>query len=62
MLIQVYFVNSDINEDLREFFITRLESMALNFVQTLKELLSTTIEKVWNAIIDALYNTIESVI
>lgn len=61
LIIQKGVLNGDIDEDLKEFFLNGLEAMALNFVNTLKGILSVTIEKVWNAIVDALWKAIESV-
>jgi hypothetical protein len=61
IIIQKGVLNGDIDEDLKEFFLDGLEAMALNFVNTLKGILSVTIEKVWNAIVETLWNVIESV-
>lgn len=61
IIIQKGILNGDIDEDLKEFFLDGLEAMALNFVNTLKGILSVTIEKVWNAIVDLLWKAIESV-
>lgn len=62
LIIQKGILNGDIDEDLKEFFFEGLEAMALNFVNTLKGILAVTIEKVWNAIVDLLWNAIESAI
>lgn len=61
-LIAVGIVSGDIDEDLRNFFIDGLESMALNFVRVLKGLLEVTIEKVWNAVVNVLIKAIETAI
>lgn len=61
-LIAVGVASGDIDEDLRNFFIDGLESMALNFVRTLKGLLEVTIEKVWNAVVNVLIKAIETAI
>ncbi|OQD42785.1 hypothetical protein BUL40_09720 [Croceivirga radicis] len=61
IIIQKGILNGDIDEDLKEFFLDGLEAMALNFVNTLKGILSVTIEKVWNAIVDLLWKAIESI-
>jgi len=53
-------ISGDIDEDLEEFFFDSLEDMALNFVRTLRGLLQITIEKVWNAIVNVFWRTIES--
>lgn len=60
IIIQKGVLNGDIDEDLKEFFLNGLEAMALNFVNTLKGILAVTIEKLWNAIVDALWKAIES--
>ncbi|MEJ4087381.1 hypothetical protein [Galbibacter orientalis] len=61
IIIQRGVANGDIDEDLKEFFFDGLEAMALNFVNTLKGILSVTIEKVWNAIVDVLWKAIDSI-
>lgn len=55
-------IKGDIDDDLRKFFIDNLEVMALNFVNTLKGLLLVTIEKVWNAVVNALLDAISKII
>jgi hypothetical protein len=60
LIIQQGILSGDIDGDLKEFFFDGLEAMALNFVNTLKGILSVTIEKIWNAIVDALWNTIDA--
>lgn len=62
LIIQKGIINGDIDEDLKEFFFDGLEKMALNFVSTLKGILSVTIEKIWNAIVDALWNAVEAAV
>lgn len=62
IIIQKGILNGDIDDELKEFFLDGLEAMALNFVNTLKGILSVTIEKVWNAIVDLLWKAIESII
>ena len=61
IIIQQGVLLGEIDDDLKEFFLDGLEAMALNFVNTLKGILSITIEKVWNAIIDVLWKAIDSV-
>lgn len=58
VIIQKGIANGDIDEDLREFFLDGLEAMALNFVNTLKGILIVTLEKLWNAIVNFLYNAV----
>ncbi len=60
LIIQQGVLNGDIDEDLKEFFFNGLEAMVLNFVNTLKGILAVTIEKIWNSIVDILWNTIAS--
>ena len=62
VIIQRGVLNGDIDEDLKEYFLEGLEAMALNFVNTLKGILAVTVEKIWNAIVDVLLKTIDSVI
>jgi len=62
VIIQKGIENGDIDEDLKQFFMDGLEAMVTNFVNTLKGILSVTIEKVWNAIVDILRSTIGSVV
>ncbi len=62
IIIKVGILNGDIDEDLKEFFFDGLEAMALNFVNTLKGILSVTIEKIWNAIVETLWRTINSAV
>ena len=61
-LIAVGVGSGDIDADLRNFFIDGLESMALNFIRTLRGLLQITIEKVWNAVVNVLIKAIETAI
>ena len=60
LIIQKGIINGDIDDELKEFFFDGLEAMALNFVNTLKGILSVTIEKIWNAIVDTLWNIIDT--
>lgn len=52
--------SGEITEETREFFLDSLEEMALNFVKTLRGLLTITIEKVWNAVVGVLWKAIEA--
>lgn len=60
-IVQQGVLNGDIDEDLREFFEQGLKDMARNFVNTLKGILSVTIEKIWNAIVDVVLKAINRV-
>ncbi len=61
-IVQQGILNGDIDEDLEEFFVKGLEDMARNFVNTLKGILSVTIEKIWNAIVEVMLKAINKVI
>lgn len=45
---------------LRGWFLTNLEVMTRNFVLTLRGLMAITVEKLWNALVDALWKIIEA--
>lgn len=60
-IIQAGVLSGDIDDDLKEFFMHGLKAMASNFVNTLKGILSVTIEKLWNAIVDVLNKAIKAV-
>lgn len=62
LIIQKGILNGDIDEGLKEFFFDGLEAMVLNFVNTLKGILSVTIEKIWNAIVDSLWKAINAIV
>ncbi|AXT60775.1 hypothetical protein D1816_10585 [Aquimarina sp. AD10] len=62
IIIQKGVENGDIDKELKEFFLDGLEAMTTNFVNTLKGILSATIETVWNAIIDVLWKVIDSTV
>ncbi|MEZ4779112.1 MAG: hypothetical protein R2786_06980 [Flavobacteriaceae bacterium] len=54
--------NGDIDADLAQFFFEGLKAMAQNFVNTLKGILSVTLEKLYNALVDKLWGIINGVI
>lgn len=54
--------SGEITAETREFFLDSLEDMALNFVRTLRGLLTVTIEKVWNAIVGVLWSALSSAV
>jgi uncharacterized protein with HEPN domain len=60
-LVATGIATGQISEETREFFLDGLEDMALNFAKTLRGLLMVTIEKVWNAVVGAIWNAISSV-
>lgn len=59
-LIATGIASGDIDKDLQDFFLDSLEDMAMNFAKTLRGLLTVTIEKVWNAVVEVLWKAIES--
>lgn len=61
-IVQQGILNGDIDEDLKEFFEQGLKDMARNFVNTLKGILSVTIEKIWNAIVEVVLKAINTVV
>ena len=54
--------NGDIDDELKEFFFNGLKAMAENFVNTLKGILSVTLEKLYNALVDKLWGIIGGVV
>jgi hypothetical protein len=60
--VQKGVLSGDIDEDLKQFFLDGLKDMALNFVNTLKGILSVTIEKLWNAIVSALWSAVDAAV
>lgn len=52
--------SGEITEETRDFFLDSLEDMALNFVKTLRGLLTVTIEKVWNAVVAVIWKAIKA--
>lgn len=50
--------SGEISEPLREFFLDQLVELVKNFVQTLVGLLLTTIERLWNAIVNLLWGAV----
>lgn len=58
ILVESGILSGQITAETREFFLDSLEQMALNFVNTLRGLVEITIEKVWNAIVEAIWRAI----
>ena len=54
--------NGDIDEELKKFFFDGLKAMAENFVNTLKGILSVTLEKLYNALVDKLWSIVGSAV
>lgn len=57
--VEAGILNGEITEATREFFLDSLKDMVLNFVRTLQGILAVTIEKVWNAIVQVIWQAIE---
>jgi hypothetical protein len=55
-------VSGELSSDMRDFFLNTLKDSAINFANTLKGLVLVTIEKVWNALVAALWNAIGAAI
>jgi len=51
----------NISEDLQDFFLDGLKDMVTSFTKTLRGLVMVTIEKIWNAVVGVLWNTISKV-
>ena len=47
--------SGEITAETRDYFLDSLEDMALNFVRTLRGLVQITIERVWNAVVQAIW-------
>lgn len=62
LIIQSGVIAGEIDDELKNFFFDGLEAMAQNFINTLKGILKVTIEKIWNAIVDLLWDTVSSVV
>ena len=59
-LLEKGIAEGQITDETRDFFLDSIEDMALNFVNTLRGLLTVTIEKVWNAIVGVIWQAIEA--
>ena len=51
-------LTGELSSDMRDFFLNTLKDSAVNFANTLKGLVMITIEKVWNALVGALWTAI----
>jgi hypothetical protein len=52
----------ELSGELRDFFLKNLADIARNFVRVLQGLVLVTIEKIWNAVIDVLWNAIRGAV
>lgn len=57
--IETGILSGGITDETRDFFLDSIETMALNFVKTVRGLTMVTIEKVWNAIIKVIWKAVE---
>jgi hypothetical protein len=55
-------LTGELSSDMRDFFLNTLKDSAVNFANTLKGLVLITIEKVWNALVAALWTAIGNAI
>jgi hypothetical protein len=55
-------VTGELSSDMRDYFLNTLKDSAVNFANTLKGLVLITIEKVWNALVGALWTAIGNAI
>src|ERR1700733_15203795 len=55
-------LSGELSSDMRDFFLNTLKDSATNFANTLKGLLIVTIEKLWNALVGALWGAINTAI
>ncbi|MCO1335143.1 hypothetical protein MO867_12455 [Microbulbifer sp. OS29] len=59
-LISQAILSGEISGELRDYFLDSLEDMARNFANTLRGLMTVTIEKIWNAVVGVIWGTIET--
>ena len=55
-------LTGELSSDMRDFFLNTLKDSAVNFANTLKGLVVITVEKVWNALVGALWTAIGNAI
>lgn len=55
-------LTGELSSDMRDYFLGTLKDSAVNFANTLKGLVLITIEKVWNALVGALWTAIGNAI
>jgi len=58
--VETGILSGQITDETRDFFLDGLEDMALNFVKTLRGLLTVTVEKVWNAVVGVIWAAIKA--
>ncbi len=52
--------SGEIEEDEKDFFLDTIENMVKNFANTLRGLITVTIEKLWNALVGVVWKAISS--
>ena len=60
-LVATGIATGDITGSLREFFLDQIVELVRNFVNTLVGLLLATIERLWNALVNLIWDTISKV-
>lgn len=55
-------LTGELTPDMRDFFLNTLKDSATNFTNTLKGLTVVSLEKVWNALVGALWGAINTAI
>ena len=55
-------LTGELSSDMRDFFLNTLKDSAVNFANTLKGLVIITVEKLWNALVGALWTAIGNAI
>ncbi|MBV8978824.1 MAG: hypothetical protein JO261_15700 [Alphaproteobacteria bacterium] len=55
-------LSGDLSTEMRDYFLQTLKDSAINFANTLKGLVVVTVEKVWNALVGALWTAISNAI
>lgn len=55
-------ITGEITDETREFFLESIEKMTQNFLDTLQGLFWLTVEKLWNAIVEVVWGTINGAI
>jgi hypothetical protein len=61
-LVAAGIVSGDVTDSNRDFFLDQLVQLTHNFVRALVGLLTTTIEKIWNAIVGVIWKAISKIV
>ena len=60
--VEAGILTGDITSETKEFFLDSLKDMARNFVNVLVGMVNVEVEKVWNAIVDAIWKALATAI